>query len=218
MSKRNIIIGVGVVALAIAWYAFRPELLFVNKTVSEEFPGGAAMASIEKGPTAVTEGNFKGLAHETKGLASIYQLADGKRTLRLTEFETSNGPGASAWAPPFKRYRGGVHERDSAYHQGTVWPWLIGFFVEAWLRIRGRSENAKSEARSRFLTPLLEHLNHAGLGHVSEIADAESPYTPRGCPFQAWSLAELLRLERVVLADNTKSITGASLSCALTSK
>ena len=92
MNKRNIIIGVGVIALAITWYAFRPELLFVNKTVSEEFPGGPAMASIEKGPIAVTKGNFKGLAHETKGLASIYQLADGKRTLRLTEFATSNGP------------------------------------------------------------------------------------------------------------------------------
>ena len=50
------------------------------------------MASIEMEPMAVTKGNFKGLAHETKGLASIYQLADGKRTLRLTEFETSNGP------------------------------------------------------------------------------------------------------------------------------
>jgi hypothetical protein len=92
MNKRNIIIGVGVIALAITWYAFRPELLFVNKTVSEEFAGGPAMASIEKGPIAVTKGNFKGLAHETKGLASIYQLADGKRTLRLTEFATSNGP------------------------------------------------------------------------------------------------------------------------------
>jgi hypothetical protein len=92
MTKRNIIIGVGIIALATAWYAFRPELLFVNKTVSEEFPGGPAMASIEKGPIAVTKGNFKGLAHETKGLASIYQLADGKRTLRLTEFATSNGP------------------------------------------------------------------------------------------------------------------------------
>jgi hypothetical protein len=90
MNKRNIIIGVGIVALAIAWYAFRPELLFVNKTVREEFPGGPAMAS--KGPMVVTKGNFKGLAHETKGLASIYQLADGKRTLRLTEFATSNGP------------------------------------------------------------------------------------------------------------------------------
>ncbi len=92
MSKRNITISVGIVGLAVGWYAFRPELLFVNKTVNEEFPGGAAMASIEKGPMAVTKGNFKGLAHETKGLASIYQLEDGKRTLRLTEFETSNGP------------------------------------------------------------------------------------------------------------------------------
>jgi electron transfer DM13 len=92
MSKRNIILGAAVVVLAIGWYAFRPELLFINKTVSEEFPGGAAMASIEKGPMAVTKGKFKGLAHETKGLASIYQLADGKRTLRLSEFETSNGP------------------------------------------------------------------------------------------------------------------------------
>jgi predicted glycogen debranching enzyme len=98
-------------------------------------------------------------------------------------------------------YQGGVRERDGAYHQGAVWPWLIGPFVEAWLRVRDGSENAKSEARSRFLPPLLEHVNHAGLGHVSEIADAESPYTPRGCPFQAWSLAELLRLDRVVLAE-----------------
>jgi hypothetical protein len=92
MSKRNIIIGVSVIVLAVLWYAFRPELLFINQTVSEEFPGGAAMASIEKGPMVITKGNFKGLAHETKGLASIYQLPDGKRTLRLTEFETSNGP------------------------------------------------------------------------------------------------------------------------------
>jgi len=92
MSKRKIIIGLAVVVLAIGWYAFRPELLFINKTVNEEFPGGAAMASIEKGPIAITTGNFKSLAHETKGSASIYQLADGQRTLRLTQFQTSNGP------------------------------------------------------------------------------------------------------------------------------
>jgi hypothetical protein len=85
-------IGVGIVVLAVGWYAFRPDVWFIDKTVSEEFPGGAAMGSIEKGPMVTTKGNFKGLAHETKGLASIYQLADGKRTLRLTEFETSNGP------------------------------------------------------------------------------------------------------------------------------
>ena len=92
-------------------------------------------------------------------------------------------------------YRGGVAQRDSSYHQGTVWPWLIGPFVEAWLRVRDNSAEAKSEARERFLPPLFEHLEHAGLGHISEIADGDPPHTPAGCPFQAWSLGELLRLE-----------------------
>jgi Electron transfer DM13 len=92
VNKRNIILSATAVVLAIGWYAFRPELLFINKTANEVFPSEAVMASLEKPPIAVTKGNFKSLAHETKGLASIYQFADGKRTLRLTEFETSNGP------------------------------------------------------------------------------------------------------------------------------
>jgi predicted glycogen debranching enzyme len=99
------------------------------------------------------------------------------------------------------KYDGGARERDTGYHQGTVWPWLIGPFVEAWVRVRGSTAAAKREARSRFLAPLLEHLSRAGIGHVSEIADAEAPHTPRGCPFQAWSLGELLRLDRRVLVD-----------------
>jgi predicted glycogen debranching enzyme len=100
------------------------------------------------------------------------------------------------------RYQGGVFERDSGYHQGTVWPWLIGPFVEAWVKLRGGTSEAKASARRRFLDPLIEHLDQAGLGHVSEIADAEAPHTPRGCPFQAWSLAELIRLDRLVLATD----------------
>jgi predicted glycogen debranching enzyme len=96
-------------------------------------------------------------------------------------------------------YGGSVPQRDGSYHQGTVWPWLIGAFVEAWVRVRGNTEAAKQEARARFLPPLYEHLNEAGLGHMSEICDAEPPHTPRGCPFQAWSLGELLRLEHAVL-------------------
>ena len=105
------------------------------------------------------------------------------------------------------RYEGGVRERDGAYHQGTVWPWLMGGFVEAWVRVRGGTTDAKREARQRFLTPLMEHLDHAGLGHISEIADADPPHTPRGCPFQAWSLAEVLHLDRIVLAaETTKKI------------
>ncbi len=109
----------------------------------------------------------------------------------------SLAPGEPHYAP---HYQGGVWERDGAYHQGTVWPWLAGPFIEAWVKSRGSTNAAKAEARQRFLGPLHDHLSRAGLGHVSEIADAEAPHTPRGCPFQAWSLAELIRLERDVLA------------------
>jgi predicted glycogen debranching enzyme len=104
------------------------------------------------------------------------------------------------------RYEGGVRERDGAYHQGTVWPWLAGPFVEAWVRVRGGSTEAKREARVRFLEPLLKHLDDAGLGHVSEIADADAPHTPRGCPFQAWSLGEVLRLMNHVLGEELREI------------
>jgi predicted glycogen debranching enzyme len=95
-------------------------------------------------------------------------------------------------------YGGSVTERDGGYHQGTVWPWLMGAFVEAWVRVRGETAEVKAEARERFLKPLHQHLNEAGLGHISEIADADAPHTPRGCPFQAWSLGELLRLEAIL--------------------
>ena len=95
-------------------------------------------------------------------------------------------------------YRGGPAERDGAYHQGTAWPWLLGPFVDAWLSVRGRTEDAKAEARTRFLAPLIAHLGHAGLGHVSEIADGDPPHTPGGCPFQAWSLGELIRIRRML--------------------
>ncbi len=92
-------------------------------------------------------------------------------------------------------YAGGVAHRDGCYHQGTVWPWLTGAFVEAWLRVRDHSTEAKKEAVERFVMPLLEHRDRAGLGHISEIADGDPPHTPAGCPFQAWSLGELLRLD-----------------------
>jgi predicted glycogen debranching enzyme len=109
-----------------------------------------------------------------------------------------------------RRYEGGVRERDGAYHQGTVWPWLIGPFVEAWVRVRGSGPTVRKEAREKFLEPLIEHLNEAGLGHVSEIADAESPHVPRGCPFQAWSVGELLRLDQVVLRVDESKEPGKS--------
>ncbi len=133
-------------------------------------------------------------------------LLDGERARRIVETVEANlltpiglrslGAKEPAYVP---RYEGGVAQRDGSYHQGTVWPWLIGPFVEAWLRIRVNTKEAKAEARKRFLDPFRDHLLEAGLGHISEIADAEPPHTPRGCPFQAWSIGELIRLESTLL-------------------
>ncbi len=92
MKRRKLIIGSAiVVVVAIGWYLFRPELIFIDRTVKEEFPGGQE-TSTGGIPPVLSQGSFRGLAHETKGTATIYQLPEGKRTLRLTGFETSNGP------------------------------------------------------------------------------------------------------------------------------
>lgn len=90
-------------------------------------------------------------------------------------------------------YSGGLLDRDGAYHQGTAWPWLMGPFVEAWLRVHGAAG-----VRERFLAPLHAHLDRYGIGHISEVADGDAPYTPGGAPFQAWSLAELMRVEKLI--------------------
>ncbi|WP_250526825.1 amylo-alpha-1,6-glucosidase [Caballeronia sp. GAWG2-1] len=99
-------------------------------------------------------------------------------------------PADPAYRP---RYAGGVLERDGAYHQGTVWPWLIGPFIEAWIRVHGAAG-----ARERFIAPLEAHLDRYGLDHLSEVADGDAPHTPGGTPFQAWSLGELLRIEKLL--------------------
>lgn len=110
----------------------------------------------------------------------------------------SLAPGSPGY---ISRYIGTLLQRDGAYHQGIVWQWLMGPFVEAWVRVRGNDAAAKREARHRFLPPLEVHLHTYGLNHISEIADSESPFTPRGCPFQAWSLGEYLRLQYDVLRE-----------------
>ncbi len=107
----------------------------------------------------------------------------------------SLAPGEPGYAA---HYVGPASARDAVYHQGTVWPWLVGAFVDAWLRVHAGEADAATIARTRFVAPLLAHLDDAGLGHVSEIADAEAPFTPRGCPFQAWSVGELIRAEDFV--------------------
>jgi predicted glycogen debranching enzyme len=135
------------------------------------------------------------------GLPSmLLEPADARRVVDAVEARLLTPLGLRSLAPDDPayrgRYEGGPAERDGAYHQGTVWPWLLGPFVEAWVRVRGDTESVRSEARARFVAPLRAHLEEAGLGHVSEVADGDAPHRPGGCPFQAWSLGELVRLER----------------------
>ena len=88
-----------------------------------------------------------------------------------------------------QHYDGDLRARDAAYHQGTVWGWLVGPFIDAWLRVY-----PEDRARAlRFLDGFKSHLSDACVGTISEVFDAEEPYTPRGCVAQAWSVSEVLR-------------------------
>jgi predicted glycogen debranching enzyme len=109
-----------------------------------------------------------------------------RRTLLTPVGLRSLAPGS----PDYKRtYDGDLRSRDAAYHQGTVWGWLIGPFIDAWLRVHPED---RAGAR-RFLDGFVQHQGEACLGTISEIFDAEEPFTPRGCVAQAWSVAEVLR-------------------------
>ncbi|HVA92982.1 MAG TPA: amylo-alpha-1,6-glucosidase [Chloroflexota bacterium] len=104
--------------------------------------------------------------------------------------------GLRTLSPQDPEYRGRCvgdqAERDSAYHQGTVWPWLLGPYVDAYLAVEGALPDLK-----RILEPFIGHLREAGLGTISQIFDGNPPHTPRGCIAQAWSVGELLRLARL---------------------
>jgi glycogen debranching enzyme len=98
----------------------------------------------------------------------------------------SLAPGSPDYKP---KYYGDLRARDAAYHQGTVWAWLIGPYVDAWLKLH------PDEARPahQLLMEFDDHIDEACVGSISEIFDAEAPFTPRGCIAQAWSVAEVLR-------------------------
>ncbi|HMC55256.1 MAG TPA: amylo-alpha-1,6-glucosidase, partial [Gemmatimonadaceae bacterium] len=87
------------------------------------------------------------------------------------------------------KYFGDLRARDAAYHQGTVWAWLIGPWVDAWLKLHPDDH----EGARGFLKGLIAHLPEFGVGSIAEIFDADEPFTPRGCIAQAWSVAEVLR-------------------------
>jgi predicted glycogen debranching enzyme len=134
-----------------------------------------------------------------------FPLLDGaaaRAVLDQVEAQLLTPLGLRTLAPSDSAYRGHYGgsplQRDGAYHQGTVWLWLLGPFVEAWLRVHGTTEQTRAQAKARFLDPLYAHLDHAGLDHLSEIAAGDAPHTPAGTPFQAWSLGELLRVENLL--------------------
>jgi len=89
-------------------------------------------------------------------------------------------------------YGGDRWARDGAYHQGTVWPWLLGPYLTTWFDVMGVSDDTRGQARE-LLGPLVAHLDEDGLNSIAEIFDAEEPYAPHGCPAQAWSVGEVLR-------------------------
>jgi len=89
------------------------------------------------------------------------------------------------------------YEGDDTYHQGTVWPWLMGFFIEAYLKVYNFSPDALQQADD-WLKAFDEHLSHAGVGFISEIFDGDPPHEPAGCIAQAWSVGEILRAKRLI--------------------
>jgi predicted glycogen debranching enzyme len=116
--------------------------------------------------------------------------------LKVCEEQLLTPVGLRTLAPNDPRYRGRLigdpRSRDTAYHQGTVWPWLLGPYIDALLRYRG---DAGAAAARALIANMRTHLNEAGLGTISEVFDADAPHTPRGCIAQAWSVGEVLRVQ-----------------------
>jgi predicted glycogen debranching enzyme len=129
-------------------------------------------------------------------LSSLIGAARSERALAAVEEHLLTPYGLRSLSPDDPHYIGrcaGDREaQDRAFHQGTVWPWLLGPYVDAHRQVRGRLPDL-----DLLLDPFVDHLREAGLGTVSQIFDGDAPHTPRGCIAQAWSVAELLRLARL---------------------
>ncbi|MEP7365296.1 MAG: amylo-alpha-1,6-glucosidase [Acidobacteriota bacterium] len=128
-----------------------------------------------------------------------HPLVEGARARSIVELvqrELFTPVGLRTLSPLDARYRGkyagGVWDRDSAYHQGTAWPWLMGPFLTAYVRVNEGSEESRSMS-ARWLAEFSHEMRKGGLGQISEVADGDAPHTEGGCIAQAWSVAELLR-------------------------
>ena len=158
------------------------------------YEGGAYLFDVIDGPELVADPALR--PNQIFAIALPHAVLDPARWERVVgvverELVTPVGLRSLARAHPQyeQRYDGNLRARDAAYHQGTVWSWLIGPFIDAWLRVH---PGAEAKAR-RFLDGFGPHLAEGCVGSVSEIFDAEPPFTPRGCVAQAWGVAEVLR-------------------------
>jgi glycogen debranching enzyme len=136
----------------------------------------------------------------------LLQAEQRRSVVRAVESKLLTPFGLRTLAPDepgyIPRYEGGPVERDSAYHQGTVWPWLLGPYIRAYLCAFGRFPLTLQHCRE-LLRPLEAHLEDACLGSVSEVFGAEPPFAPGGAPAQAWSVAELIQALCVDLVDSS---------------
>jgi predicted glycogen debranching enzyme len=145
---------------------------------------------------------------------SMLSKARAKSILRVVERELLTPRGLRTLSPKdpryLGRYEGDPRSRDGSYHQGTVWPWLMGAYISAYVKTFG--ENAGRTFASEWLKNFEAHLTEACLGQVSEIFDGDPPHTPRGCVAQAWSVAELLRtaVENVYTTKSASRAVSAS--------
>ena len=141
---------------------------------------------------------------------SMLSRERARAVVETVERELLTPVGLRTLAPSDSRYRpryeGDQYSRDSAYHQGTVWPWLLGPFITAYVRVNGGTAAAREHAHG-LLRGLEAHLSEAGLGQISEIFDADAPHLPRGCFAQAWSVAEVLR----ALCEDVYKVVPASV-------
>jgi predicted glycogen debranching enzyme len=129
---------------------------------------------------------------------SMLSIGHAQKVVEKVEAELLTPVGLRSLSPKDKNYcpiyTGSPLQRDSAYHQGTVWGWLIGAFVDAYRRVYSNGNQAEKRV-GEILSGFKKHLTEAGLGQISEIFDADAPHAPRGCMAQAWSVAEVLRVK-----------------------
>jgi len=148
---------------------------------------------------------------------SMLSKERAKAVVNAVERDLFTPYGLRSLSPADSRYRGHYEgdavARDSSYHQGSVWAWLLGPFIDAYFKVNGNGKKVLDQVREwqRVFSP---HLTEAGLGHVSEIFDGDSPHHPRGCFAQAWSVAEVLRavLENGVVRKSGRSTKAVAVS------